>query len=64
MLAQAAGHILPELERLRGGVTEEAEADQLDRALETAREIAEAAKERGVNAEDLKAKAKAAKKDN
>ena len=38
--------------------------DQLDRALETAKEIAEAARERGVNAEDLKAKAKAAKKDN
>lgn len=64
MLGQAAGRILPELTRLREGVAEEAEADQLDRALETAKEIAEAAKERGVNAEDLKAKAKAAKKDN
>jgi hypothetical protein len=64
MLAQAAGRILPELARLRGGVTEEAEADQLDRALETAKEIAEAAKERGVNVEDLKAKAKPPKKDN
>ncbi|HEX8282589.1 MAG TPA: hypothetical protein VF588_04505 [Pyrinomonadaceae bacterium] len=64
MLAQAAGRILPELARLRESVKEEAEADQLDRALETAKEIAEAAKERGVNAEDLKAKAKAAKKDN
>jgi hypothetical protein len=56
--------ILPELSKLREGVTEEAEADQLDRALETAREIADAARERGVNAEDMKAKAKAAKKDN
>ncbi len=64
MLASAAGRILPELSKLREGITEEAEADQFDRALETAREIAEAAKERGVNAEDLKAKAKAAKKDN
>jgi hypothetical protein len=64
MLATEAGRILPELARLREGVTEEAEADQLDRALETAREIVDAAKERGVNAEDMKAKAKAAKKDN
>jgi len=43
-------------------VSSEAEADQLDRALETAREITDAAKERGVSAEDLKVKAKAAKK--
>jgi len=64
MLAAAAGRILPELAKLREGVTEEAEADQLDRALETAREITDAARERGVNAEDLKAKAKAVKKDN
>ncbi|HEY0170414.1 MAG TPA: hypothetical protein VGB98_05140 [Pyrinomonadaceae bacterium] len=64
MLGQAAGRILPELTKLREGVTEEAEADQLDRALETAKEIADAARERGVNTEDLKAKAKAAKKDN
>lgn len=64
MLGQAAGRILPELTKLREGVTEEAEADQLDRALETVKEIADAARERGVNAEDLKAKAKAAKKDN
>ena len=64
MLAQAAGRILPELSKLREGVTVEAEADQLDRALETAREIAEAARERGVNAEDMKVKAKTAKKDN
>lgn len=64
MLGAAAGRILPELSKLREGVKEEAEADQLDRALETAREIADAARERGVNAEDMKAKAKAAKKDN
>ncbi len=64
MLGAAAGRILPELSRLREGVKEEAEADQLDRALETAREIDAAAKERGVSAEDMKAKAKAAKKDN
>lgn len=64
MLAAAAGRILPELAKLREGVKEEAEADQLDRALETAREISEAARERGVNEADMKAKAKAVKKDN
>ena len=62
MLAEAAGRILPGLTKLREGVAEEAEADQLDRALETAREITDAARERGVTAEDLKSKAKAAKK--
>ena len=64
MLAQAAGRITPELERLRAAATEEAEADQLDRALETAHQITDAAKDHGVNAEDLKAKAKPVKKDN
>jgi hypothetical protein len=64
MLAAAAGRILPELAKLRESVTEEAEADQLDRALETAREITDAAKERGVNEADMKAKAKPVKKDN
>ena len=62
MLGQAAGRILPELAKLREGVAEEAEADQLDRALETAREITDAARERGVTAEDLKVKVKDAKK--
>lgn len=61
MLAEAAARLLPQLSKLREGVQAEAEADQLDRALETAREITDAAKERGVSAEDLKAK-KAAKK--
>jgi hypothetical protein len=64
MLAAAAGRILPELAKLREGLTEGAEADQLDRALETAREITDAAKERGVSEADMKAKAKAVKKDN
>jgi hypothetical protein len=64
MLGAAAGRILPELAKLREGVKEEAEADQLDRALETAKEISDAAKERGVNEADMKAKAKAVKKDN
>lgn len=62
MLAEAAGRMLPALSKLRQDVQSEAEADQLDRALETAREITDAAKERGVTAEDLKTKAKAAKK--
>ncbi len=62
MLSEATARMLPELTRLREAAQSEAEADQLDRALETAREITDAAKEKGVTAEDLKAKAKAAKK--
>lgn len=62
LLAEATTRMLPELTKLREGVGSEAEADQLDRAMETAREITDAAKERGVTAEDLKVKAKAAKK--
>jgi hypothetical protein len=62
MLSEASGRMLPELTKLREAAQSEAEADQLERALETAREITDAAKERGVTAEDLKAKAKAAKK--
>jgi hypothetical protein len=62
MLSEATGRMLPELTKLREAVQSEAEAGQLDRALETAREITDAAKERGVTAEDLKTKAKAAKK--
>jgi hypothetical protein len=62
ILSEATGRMLPQLTKLREDVKSEAEADQLDRALETAREITDAAKERGVTAEDLKAKAKAAKK--
>ncbi|MBV9925457.1 MAG: hypothetical protein JOZ96_10610 [Acidobacteria bacterium] len=62
LLAEATTKMLPQLAKLREETQVEAEADQLDRALETAREITDAAKEKGVNAEDLKAKAKAAKK--
>jgi hypothetical protein len=62
MLSEATGRMLPELTKLREAAASEAEADQLDRALETAREITDAAKERGVTAEDLKVKAKTAKK--
>ncbi|HWW75581.1 MAG TPA: hypothetical protein VNZ44_09300 [Pyrinomonadaceae bacterium] len=56
MLSQEASKLLPELTRLREGAQSESEADQLDRAIGTAREIADAAKERGVGAEDLKVK--------
>ncbi len=62
MLAEASSKMLPELTKLREAAQSEAEADQLDRALETAREITDAAKERGVTAEDLKVKAKATKR--
>ncbi|PYS79994.1 MAG: hypothetical protein DMF66_00805 [Acidobacteria bacterium] len=55
-LSEAAGRVVPQLTRLREGVQDEAEADQLDRAIQTAQEILEAAKERGVSAEDLKTK--------
>jgi hypothetical protein len=62
MLSEATSRMLPELTKLREAAPNEAEADQLDRALETAREITEAAKAHGVTAEDLKVKAKTAKK--
>jgi hypothetical protein len=62
MLAEATTRMQPELTRLREAAQSEAEADQLERALETAREITDAAREKGVTAEDLKTKAKAAKK--
>lgn len=66
-LSEAAGHITPQLTRLRQSTQDEAEADQLDRAIETAQEILDAARQRGVNAEDLKTKdpkAKDSKKGN
>ncbi|HEX7316059.1 MAG TPA: hypothetical protein VF297_19285 [Pyrinomonadaceae bacterium] len=62
LLAEATTRMLPELTKLREAAQSEAEADQLERALETAREITDAAREKGVTAEDLKTKAKAAKK--
>lgn len=55
-LSEAAGRIAPQLARLREGTQEESEADQLDRAIETAQEILDAARQRAVNAEDLKTK--------
>ena len=62
ILSEATGRMLTQLTKLREAAASEAEADQLDRALETAREITDAAKERGVTVEDLKVKAKTAKK--
>lgn len=65
MLSDAVGRMLPQLSKLREGTQSESEADQLDRAIETAQEIASAAKERGVNADDMKIKeAKGGKKGN
>jgi hypothetical protein len=61
ILSEATGRILPQLARLREASQEEAEADQLDHALATAQDIADAAKEHNVNAEDLKVKVKDAK---
>jgi hypothetical protein len=66
-LSEAASRIAPQLARLREGSKEEAEADQIDRALETTQEILDAARQRSVNAEDMKTKdpkAKESKKDN
>jgi hypothetical protein len=56
-LSETANRFLPQLSKLREASNDESEADQLDRAIATAQEIVEAAKERGVSAEDLKTKA-------
>jgi hypothetical protein len=66
-LSESAARIAPQLAKLREGTKDEAEADQLDRAIETAQEILDAAKQRAVTAEDLKSKdpkAKDSKKGN
>lgn len=55
-LSETVNGLVPQLNKLREGVQSEAESDNLDRAIETAKEIVEAAKERGVSAEDLKTK--------
>jgi hypothetical protein len=64
ILSEAVGRILPQLAKLREASREEAEADQLDRAIGTAQDIADAAKEHNVNAEDLKVKETKSKKGN
>ncbi|HLM56312.1 MAG TPA: hypothetical protein VK422_09365 [Pyrinomonadaceae bacterium] len=55
-LSQAAGKFLPQLLPLRDSAQEEKERDYLERAIETAEEIVEAAKTHAVNTEDLKTK--------
>jgi hypothetical protein len=54
MLAEAVARMRPQLDALRAKAQDQAEADNLDRAVETAKEIADAARERGVNAADMK----------
>lgn len=56
-LSESANRLVPQLNKLRGGLQSEAESDNLERAIETVQEIVDAAKERGVSAEDLKTKA-------
>ncbi len=63
-LSEAAGRLLPRLTPLREQARDEAERDQLERAIEAAQEIVEAAKTHAVNAEDLKTKEKGGKKGN
>jgi len=55
-LSLAAGKFLPLLAPLRDSVPEGPERDHLERAIETAQEIVEAAKTHSVTAEDLKTK--------
>ena len=55
-LSQAAGKFLPLLAPLRDAAQEGPERDHLERAIETAQEIVEAAKTHAVSAEDLKTK--------
>lgn len=63
-LSEAAARLLPRLAPLREQVADESERDQLERAIETAQEILEAARTHNVNAEDDKAKDKGGKKGN
>ncbi|HEV2864493.1 MAG TPA: hypothetical protein VGX48_26065 [Pyrinomonadaceae bacterium] len=63
-LSQAAGKFLPLLLPLRDSTQEEKERDYLERAIETAEEIVEAAKTHAVTAEDLKTKSTGGKKGN
>lgn len=55
-LSEAAGKFLPQLLPLRDSAQEEKERDYLERAIETAEEIVEAAKTHAVTAQDLKTK--------
>jgi hypothetical protein len=55
-LSEAAGRLIPRLTPLREQVRDEAERDQLERAIEAAQEIIEAAKAHAVTEADTKAK--------
>jgi hypothetical protein len=57
-LSEAAARFLPQLLPLREAAQSEQERDQLERAIETAQEIVEAAKTHAVSEEDTKAKSK------
>ncbi|MDQ3803576.1 MAG: hypothetical protein M3416_07085 [Acidobacteriota bacterium] len=63
-LSEAAARLVPQLTPLRESIKDEPERDQLERAIETAREIVEAAKTHAVTEEDLKTKEKGGKKGN
>jgi hypothetical protein len=55
-LAEAAGRLLPRLTPLRDAAEDERERDTLERAIEAAQEIVEAARAHQVSAEDQKTK--------
>jgi hypothetical protein len=55
-LAEAAGRILPQLTALRDSTSDERERDTLERAIEAAQDIVEAAQVHKVTTEDLKTK--------
>ncbi|HZI19263.1 MAG TPA: hypothetical protein VEY09_11770 [Pyrinomonadaceae bacterium] len=55
-LAEAAGRFLPRLTPLRDSTEDERERETLERAIEAAQEIVEAARAHKVSADDLKAK--------
>jgi hypothetical protein len=63
-LSEAAARLLPRLAPLREATQDEPERDQLERAIETAEEIVEAARTHAVTEEDLKTKEKGGKKGN
>lgn len=63
-LSEAANRLLPQLTPLRDKTQDEPERDQLERAIETAQEIVEAAKTHAVTEEDSRTKEKGGKKGN
>ena len=63
-LSEAATRFIPRLTPLREKIQDEPERDQLERAIESAQEIVEAARTHAVTEEDLKTKEKGGKKGN